>query len=143
MFSRAAKDIPLSPDVRAWLGTRNCSIDAEGLIRLLLTAPVDLLWVGGVGTYVKASFETDESVADRANDGARVDAAQLRAKIVGEGANLAFTQCARIEYALHGGRINSDAVDNSAGVDLSDHEVNLEDSPDCVAKRPFDRGRRR
>lgn len=125
VFSRAAKDILLSPDVRAWLGTRNRSIDGEGLIRLLLTAPVDLLWMGGVGTYVKASSETDEIVADRANDGARVDAVQIRAKVVGEGANLAFTQCARIEYALHGGRINTDAVDNSAGVDLSDHEVNL------------------
>lgn len=125
VFRRDDKDIPLSAEVRAWLGVRYPSIDGEGFIRLLLTAPSDLLWMGGVGTYVKASSETNESVGDRANDGARVDAIQLRAKVVGEGANLAFTQRARIEYALNGGRINTDAVDNSAGVDLSDHEVNL------------------
>jgi glutamate dehydrogenase len=104
---------------------RYSSIDGEGLARLLLTAPVDLLWLGGIGTYVKASSEINEEVGDRANDGARVDANQLRAKVLGEGANLGFTQKARIEYALNGGRINTDAVDNSAGVDLSDHEVNL------------------
>lgn len=125
VFRRDDKDIPLSAEVRAWLGVRHPSIDGEGLIRLLLTAPVDLLWMGGIGSYVKASSETNESVGDRANDGARVDAIQLRAKVVGEGANLAFTQRARVEYALNGGRINTDAVDNSAGVDLSDHEVNL------------------
>ena len=125
VFERNTKDIPLSAEVRAWLRVRYSSIDGEGLIRLLLTAPVDLLWLGGVGTYVKASSEINEKVGDRANDGARVDAGQLRAKVVGEGANLGFTQKARIEYALNGGRINTDAVDNSAGVDLSDHEVNL------------------
>ena len=125
VFRRAAKDIPLSSEIRAWLGARNRSADGEELIRLLLAAPVDLLWMGGVGTYVKASSESDEVVGDRANDGARVDATQVRAKVVGEGANLAFTQRARIEYALRGGRINTDAVDNSGGVDLSDHEVNL------------------
>ncbi|MFO1125372.1 MAG: NAD-glutamate dehydrogenase [Methylocystis sp.] len=125
VYRRDAKDILLSPEVRAWLGVRHSTTDGEALVRWLLTAPVDLLWMGGVGTYVKASSETNESVGDRVNDGARVDALQLRAKIVGEGANLAFTQRARIEYALKGGRINTDAVDNSAGVDLSDHEVNL------------------
>jgi glutamate dehydrogenase len=125
VFSRSAKDIPLSPEARGWLGARNPSIDGEGFVRLLLTAPVDLLWLGGVGTYVKAASETDEHVGDRANDGARVDAIELRAKVVGEGANLGFTQRARIEYALNGGRVNTDAVDNSGGVDLSDHEVNL------------------
>jgi glutamate dehydrogenase len=125
VFRRAAKDIPLSLNVRAWLGTRSRSVDGEELIRLLLKAPVDLLWMGGVGVYVKASSESNEFVRDRANDGARVDAIQLRAKVVGEGANHGFTQKARIEYALTGGRINTDAVDNSAGVDLSDHEVNL------------------
>lgn len=125
VFRRDDKDICLSAEARAWLGVRTHSIDGEGLIRLLLTAPVDLLWMGGVGTYVKASFETNESVGDRVNDGARVDAIQLRARVVGEGANLAFTHQARVEYALNGGRINADAVDNSAGVDLSDHEVNL------------------
>ncbi|HEY8124034.1 MAG TPA: NAD-glutamate dehydrogenase domain-containing protein [Methylocystis sp.] len=125
VYRRDAKDIPLSPEVRAWLGVRHSAIDGEALVRWLLIAPVDLLWMGGVGTYVKASSETNESVGDRINDGARVDALQLRAQVVGEGANLAFTQRARIEYALRGGRINTDAVDNSAGVDLSDHEVNL------------------
>lgn len=125
VFRRDAKDITMSPEVRAWLGARHRSIDGEGLIRLLLTSPVDLLWMGGVGTYVKASAETDEVVGDRANDSGRVDAIQLRAKVVGEGANLGFTQRARIEFALNGGHINTDAVDNSAGVDLSDHEVNL------------------
>ncbi len=125
VYRRDAKDVALSPEARAWLGVRHSAIDGESLVRWLLTAPVDLLWMGGVGTYVKASSETNESVGDRANDGARVDALQLRAKIVGEGANLAFTQRARVEYALKGGRINTDAVDNSAGVDLSDHEVNL------------------
>ncbi len=125
VFRRDAKDISLSSEVRAWLGARHRSIDGEGLVRLLLTAPVDLLWMGGIGTYVKASAETDQMVGDRKNDGVRVDAMQLRAKVVGEGANLGFTQQARIEFALNGGRINTDAVDNSAGVDLSDHEVNL------------------
>jgi glutamate dehydrogenase len=125
VFARDAKDIPLSRATRDWLGVRFASIDGEGLIRLLLAAPVDLLWLGGIGTYVKASDEANEAVGDRANDTVRVDASQLRARVVGEGANLGFTQKARIEYALGGGKINTDAVDNSAGVDLSDHEVNL------------------
>ena len=125
VFRRDAKNIPLPPEVRAWLGVHRSSVDGEGLIRLLLTAPVDLLWLGGIGTYVKASFETHEEAGDRANDSARVDALQVRAKVVGEGANLGFTQKARVEYALAAGRINTDAVDNSGGVDLSDHEVNL------------------
>jgi len=125
VFLREAKDIPLSNEVRLWLGVRHRSIDAEGLVRLLLTAPVDLLWLGGIGTFVKASTETHEQVGDRANDALRVDGNQLRAKIVGEGANLGFTQKGRIEFALAGGKINTDAVDNSGGVDLSDHEVNL------------------
>jgi glutamate dehydrogenase len=125
VFRRDAKNIALSPEVRAWLGVRHASVDGEGLIRLLLTAPADLLWLGGIGTYVKAASEANDDVADRVNDPVRVDAGQIRAKVVGEGANLGFTQKARIEYALAGGRINTDAVDNSGGVDLSDHEVNL------------------
>jgi len=125
VYRRAAKDIRLSPEIRAWLGVRHHSIDGEGLIRLLLTAPVDLLWLGGIGTYIKAGSESNDEVGDRADDNVRVDALQLRAKVAGEGANLGFTQRARIEYALNGGRINTDAVDNSGGVDLSDHEVNL------------------
>jgi glutamate dehydrogenase len=125
VYERSAKEITLSPEVCQWLGVRRTTVDGEELIRLLLTAPVDLLWLGGIGTYVKASGEKHEDVGDRGNDGVRVDAGQLRAKVVGEGANLGFTQLARIEFALAGGRLNSDAVDNSAGVDLSDHEVNL------------------
>jgi glutamate dehydrogenase len=125
VFERSAKDIALSPQVRQWLGVRFRSIDGEGLIRLVLTAPVDLLWLGGIGTYVKASSESHEEAGDRANDAVRVDGCQLRAKVVGEGANLGFTQKGRIEFGLAAGMINNDAVDNSGGVDLSDHEVNL------------------
>lgn len=125
IYFRQAKDIPLSPQVRHWLGIRHRFMDGEGLIRLLLTAPVDLLWLGGIGTYIKASTERDTEAGDRANDSVRVDASQVQARVVGEGANLGWTQKGRIEFALAGGHINTDAVDNSAGVDLSDHEVNL------------------
>lgn len=125
VYSRADKDIPVSAELRNWLGIRYKSIDGESLIRLLLASPVELLWLGGIGTYVKASTEKTEEVGDRSNDNVRVDASDLRAQVVGEGANLGFTQKARIEYSLRGGRINTDAVDNSAGVDTSDHEVNL------------------
>ncbi|MFA6051000.1 MAG: NAD-glutamate dehydrogenase domain-containing protein [Methylobacter sp.] len=125
VYRRSDKDIPVSPELKKWLGIRYKSLDGESLIRYLLTAPVELLWLGGIGTYVKASTEKHEDVGDRANDNVRVDAADLGASVVGEGANLGFTQKARIEYALRGGRINTDAVDNSAGVDTSDHEVNL------------------
>ena len=125
VYPRSAKDIPVSAELKKWLGIRYKSLDGESLIRYLLTAPVELLWLGGIGTYVKASTEKHEDVGDRANDNVRVDAADLGASVVGEGANLGFTQKARIEYSLRGGRINTDAVDNSAGVDTSDHEVNL------------------
>jgi len=125
VYLRSAKDIPVSAELKAWLGVRYKTLDGESLIRYLLAAPVELLWLGGIGTYVKASTEKHEDVGDRANDNVRVDAADLGADVVGEGANLGFTQKARIEYSLRGGRINTDAVDNSAGVDTSDHEVNL------------------
>jgi glutamate dehydrogenase len=125
VFPRDAKDIPLSEAVRHWLEVRHESMDGLGLIRLLLTARADLFWNGGIGTYVKAGTEKHEEVGDRANDGVRIDAGQLRVRVVGEGGNLGLTQRARIEYALAGGRINTDAVDNSGGVDCSDHEVNL------------------
>ena len=95
------------------------------LIRALLKAEVDLLWFGGIGTYVKASDESQVDVGDRANDALRVDARELRCKVVGEGANLGLTQRGRIEYALAGRQLNTDAIDNSAGVDCSDHEVNI------------------
>ncbi|MCD2452516.1 NAD-glutamate dehydrogenase [Methylicorpusculum oleiharenae] len=125
VFSRQAKDIPISPQLRKWLGIRYKTLDGASLIRFLLSAPVELLWLGGIGTYVKATSEKNEDAGDRNNDEVRIDAAQLKAHVVGEGANLGFTQKARIEYALAGGRINTDAIDNSAGVDTSDHEVNL------------------
>ena len=95
------------------------------LISAILRAPVDLLWNGGIGTYVKASTESHADVGDRANDGLRVNGAELRCRMVGEGGNLGFTQRGRVEYALAGGLINTDAIDNSAGVDCSDHEVNI------------------
>ncbi|MEQ1635297.1 MAG: NAD-glutamate dehydrogenase domain-containing protein [Methylococcales bacterium] len=125
VYNRADKDIPVSAELKKLLGIRYKSIDGESLIRLLLVTPVDLLWLGGIGTYVKASTEKHEDVGDRNNDAVRIDASELGAKVVGEGANLGFTQKARVEYNLRGGRINTDAVDNSAGVDTSDHEVNL------------------
>lgn len=125
IFSRELKEIPLSPQVREWLGVRNSSMDVPGLLQLLLTAKVDLFWNGGIGTYVKASSEKHSDAGDRHNDQVRVDANQLRCKVIGEGGNLGLTQFGRIEFAALGGRINTDAVDNSAGVDSSDHEVNL------------------
>jgi len=125
VYSRDAKDIPVSVQLKKWLGIRYKTLDGESLIRYLLKAPVDLLWLGGIGTYVKAGTEKHEEVGDRANDNVRVNASELQALVVGEGANLGFTQKARVEYSILGGRINTDAVDNSAGVDTSDHEVNL------------------
>ncbi len=125
VFARGAKDITLSPEVRGWLGCRGTSTDGPGLIRLILASEADLLWNGGIGTYVKAADETHQEVDDRANDGVRIDAGELRVRVVGEGGNLGFTQRARIEYALAGGRINMDAIDNAGGVVCSDREVNL------------------
>ena len=125
VFRRDSKAINVSPELKKWLGIRYKTIDGETLIRYLLKAQVELLWLGGIGTYIKASAETHAQVGDRSNDAVRVDALELRASVVGEGANLGFTQKARVEYGLAGGRINTDAIDNSAGVDISDHEVNL------------------
>jgi len=125
VFERSAKSIPISPEMK-----RAFQIEAEyltpaELIRGMLTAPVDLLWFGGIGTYVKASNETHAEVGDRANDALRVNGNEIRAKVVGEGANLAVTQRGRVAFAMAGGRIDTDAIDNSAGVDTSDHEVNI------------------
>jgi glutamate dehydrogenase len=125
LYQRSAKSIQLSAEARTMLGIEEESIAPGQLIQRLLRQPVDLLWFGGIGTYVKASHESHAEAGDRANDALRVDAGQLRAKVIGEGANLAVTQRARIEYALKGGRLNTDAIDNSAGVDTSDHEVNI------------------
>ena len=125
VFRRGQKQIALSAEARRALGCEAAEIDADSLVQAILRAPVDMLYNGGIGSYVRASGESDAEVGDHANDNVRVTAAELRCKIVVEGGNLGFTQRARIEYALAGGRINSDAIDNSAGVDTSDHEVNL------------------
>jgi glutamate dehydrogenase len=125
VFSRQAKTIRLSAEARRLLGTTETAMQPDQLIRTILKMEVDLLWNGGIGTYVKASSEGDSDVGDRANDRVRVNANQLRCKVIGEGGNLGLTQRARIEFSQHGGRINTDFIDNSAGVDTSDREVNI------------------
>jgi glutamate dehydrogenase len=125
VWPRTAKSIPISPQARLALGIEATELIPGELISAILRAPVDLLYNGGIGTYVKASTEDHEEVGDRVNDEVRVDGRDLRCRVVGEGGNLGFTQRGRIEYAEEGGRINTDFIDNSAGVDTSDHEVNL------------------
>ncbi len=125
VWSRQAKQIKLSPEIRRLLNVTETSMQPLELIRAILRMEVDLLWNGGIGTYVKASFESHSDVGDRSNDSVRVDADDLRCKVIGEGGNLGLTQFARIEYSLQGGRINTDFIDNSAGVDSSDREVNI------------------
>ncbi|HBF99789.1 MAG TPA: NAD-glutamate dehydrogenase, partial [Alphaproteobacteria bacterium] len=125
VFSRTAKSIPLTPEIQNLTGLKSAALAPNDLIRALLKTNADLLWFGGIGTYVKAAGESHLDVGDKANEGVRVDASELRVKVVGEGANLGCTQLARIEFAKKGGRINTDAVDNAAGVDCSDHEVNI------------------
>ncbi|MGB5345051.1 MAG: NAD-glutamate dehydrogenase [Woeseia sp.] len=125
LFSRQAKQVRLSPEVRKLLDVRATSLQPTELIRAILKMPVDLLWNGGIGTYVKASSESHTDVGDRSNDGLRVNANELRCKVIGEGGNLGLTQRARIEFSLNGGRVNTDFIDNSAGVDSSDREVNI------------------
>jgi NAD-specific glutamate dehydrogenase len=125
VFPRTAKTIPLSPSVQSVLGISAPALAPAELMRAILQAPVDLLYNGGIGTYVKASREAHLQVGDRANDAIRVNGADLHCKVVAEGGNLGLTQLGRIEFAQRGGRINTDAIDNSAGVDCSDHEVNI------------------
>ncbi|WP_329338417.1 NAD-glutamate dehydrogenase [Streptomyces sp. NBC_00663] len=127
VFPRSAKAIPVNAHIREALGIEGkvSKMTPADLMKAILKAPVDLLWNGGIGTYVKSSVETHADVGDKANDPIRVDGADLRVKVVGEGGNLGLTQLGRIEFALHGGKINTDAIDNSAGVDTSDHEVNI------------------
>jgi len=125
IYPRNAKRVPLSPDARAMLGFEGPDPSGEEVVRAILRLDADLLWNGGIGTYVKASEEKHPEAGDPANDAVRIDASELRVKVVGEGGNLGFTQRARVEFAMRGGRINTDAIDNSAGVDMSDHEVNL------------------
>ncbi|WP_341937081.1 NAD-glutamate dehydrogenase [Marinimicrobium sp. C2-29] len=125
VFSRDAKSIKISPQMRECFGIEERELTPTELISALLKAPVDLLWNGGIGTYVKASSETHAEVGDKANDSLRVDGDQLRCKVIGEGGNLGMTQLGRVEYALNGGACNTDFIDNAAGVDCSDHEVNI------------------
>ncbi len=125
VFARSVKSIALTPQIKSLTGIAADTTTPAELIHALLKAEADLLWVGGIGTYVKASGETHAEVGDRANDILRVDGRDLRFKVVGEGGNLGFTQRGRIEYARAGGRLNTDAVDNSAGVNCSDYEVNI------------------
>ncbi|ASF14141.1 MULTISPECIES: NAD-glutamate dehydrogenase [Shewanella] len=125
IFLRSSKSIPLSAEMKQMLETEKASMTPTELMKELLKMPVDLIWNGGIGTYVKSSRETNAEVGDRANDALRVNGRELRAKIVGEGGNLGCTQLGRIEYAANGGRINTDFVDNVGGVDCSDNEVNI------------------
>ncbi|HSG32997.1 MAG TPA: NAD-glutamate dehydrogenase domain-containing protein, partial [Sphingomonadaceae bacterium] len=125
VFPRSLKRIPLSNAARKALGTEAAELEPDKLIAALLKAPADLLWFGGIGTYVKSAAENNVAVGDPANDALRVNGREIRAKVIGEGANLGCTQAGRIEYALSGGRINTDFIDNSAGVDCSDNEVNI------------------
>jgi glutamate dehydrogenase len=125
VWPRSVRSIVLSPQMQAALGTDVASATPEELLHLILLAPVDLFYNGGIGTYIKASTESHAAVKDRANDAIRADGRELRCRVVAEGGNLGATQAGRIEFALAGGRIFTDAIDNSAGVDCSDHEVNV------------------
>jgi len=125
VYPRSAKSIAITPEVKKALAISADALTPAELVNAILKAPVDLVYNGGIGTYVKASAETHAHVGDRANDAVRVNGRELRCKVVGEGGNLGCTQLGRIEYALAGGRIFTDAIDNSAGVDTSDHEVNI------------------
>ncbi|MGS2720143.1 NAD-glutamate dehydrogenase [Paraglaciecola aestuariivivens] len=125
IFSRAAKSIKLTAEMKKWLGTKQQTMTPNELIHNVLKMPVDLIWNGGIGTYVKSSKETHASVGDRANDDVRVNGSEVRAKIIGEGGNLGATQLGRVEFAVNGGRVNTDFIDNVGGVDCSDNEVNI------------------
>ena len=125
IFPRTLKEISLSPEIRSLLELEAESIDPSGLIAAILKAPVDLLWFGGIGTYIKGAAQSNTEAGDRANDAHRVNGRDVRARVIGEGANLGVTQAGRIEFAARGGRINTDFIDNSAGVDCSDNEVNI------------------
>ncbi|CAN5263777.1 NAD-glutamate dehydrogenase [soil metagenome] len=125
VYPRTAKSIAITPQVRAMLDLSEDELAPVDLIRAILKMRVELLYLGGIGTYVKAAAESNTQVGDKANDAVRIDGPELRCKVVGEGANLGFTQAGRIAFARNGGRINTDAIDNSAGVDTSDHEVNI------------------
>ncbi|MHC8491717.1 NAD-glutamate dehydrogenase [Thalassospira sp. SM2505] len=125
IFDRKAKTLDPSPEVRKLLGLDSGKVTPADMMKAILKADVELMWFGGIGTYIKSSHETNADAGDRANDAIRINGRELRAKVVGEGANLGATQRGRIEYAHAGGRLNTDAIDNAAGVNCSDHEVNI------------------
>jgi len=125
IYPRTEKSIKLSPEAQQALGFESATVDPATLINAILKAPVDLFWFGGIGTYIRSSAQNNSDVGDPANDAVRVTGTEVRAKVIGEGANLGVTQAGRIEFAEHGGRINTDFIDNSAGVDCSDNEVNI------------------
>lgn len=125
VFERSAKSIKISQEVQVALGIEDSELSPKDLIVAILKSPVDLLWNGGIGTYVKGSIESNQDVGDRANDDVRINGSDLRCKVIGEGGNLGLTQRGRIEFASNNGLINTDSIDNSAGVDCSDHEVNI------------------
>ncbi len=125
IFNRSAKSIKLTPEIKKMINTKKQSMSPNELIKAVLKMEVDLLWNGGIGTYVKSSKETHLEVGDRANDNLRINGIELQAKVVGEGGNLGMTQLGRIEYCTNGGRMNTDSVDNVGGVDCSDNEVNI------------------
>lgn len=125
VFSRSSKSIKLTAEMKKWLGTRQMTMTPNELIHNILKMPVDLIWNGGIGTYIKSKKESHAEVGDRANDDLRVNGRDVQAKIVGEGGNLGLTQLGRIEYATNGGRVNTDFIDNVGGVDCSDNEVNI------------------
>jgi glutamate dehydrogenase len=125
IYNRQDKSLTLTPEIQALLDIQQERVTPSALMQAILRSKVELLYFGGIGTYIKSSQQTHEQVGDKGNDPQRINASELRCKVVGEGANLAITQLARIEFAQHGGKINTDFIDNSAGVDTSDHEVNI------------------
>lgn len=125
IFPRSAKSIAISPQMKERFAIEADRLTPTELLNALLKAPVDLLWNGGIGTYVKASTESHADVGDKANDALRVNGNELRCKVVGEGGNLGMTQLGRVEFGLNGGATNTDFIDNAGGVDCSDHEVNI------------------
>ncbi len=135
IFKRSAKSIPISAQMKAVFGIRESKLSPSELIRAMLKSQVDLLWNGGIGTYVKGSEETDAQVGDKANDGLRIDGRELQCRVIGEGGNLGFTQRGRMEAAARGVRVNTDFIDNAGGVNCSDHEVNIKILVDEVVKR--------
>lgn len=136
IYLRSEKSLTLTPEIKSRFGLTQDKVTPAELITAMLKSRTDLLWFGGIGTYIKASTETHAQVGDKGNDSLRIDATEVKAKVIGEGANLAVTQRARIEYALNGGRLNADYIDNSGGVDSSDHEVNIKILLTDVVRKP-------